>query len=66
MDEPGGAGFGQRVDADNLTAAPRGLLKGGEHAGMVGAGILSQDEDGVGLVEIVEGDRGFADADDFF
>ena len=33
---------------------------------MVGAGILSQNKDGVGLVEIVEGDGGFADADDFF
>ena len=66
MNEPGGPGFGKWIDADNLTSSPGGLLKSGEHTRMVGARILSQDEDGVGLVEIVERDSGFADADDFF
>ncbi len=66
MNESCGAGFGKRINADNLTASSGGLLKGGEHTRMVGAGILSQDEDGVGLVEIVERDGGFSDADDFF
>lgn len=66
MNEPGGPGFRKWINADNLTASPCGLLKSGEHTRMVGARILSQNEDGVGLIEIVERNGGFADANDFF
>ncbi|MDQ0606549.1 hypothetical protein QFZ83_000720 [Variovorax sp. W1I1] len=34
-----------------------------EHARMVGAGVLAEDEDGVGLLEIFERDRALAHAD---
>ena len=57
------AGLDERVDGDDVGAAARCLLEGGEHAGMVGAWVLADDEDGVGLVEVGERDGAFADAD---
>ena len=48
------AGFGQRVDGDDPCAAALGLLQGGEHPGVVGAGVLAGDDDQVGLVEVFQ------------
>ena len=56
------AGLDERVDGDDVGAAARCLLEGGEHAGVVGARVLADDEDGVGLVEVGERDGAFADA----
>ena len=60
-DEPG---LGQRVDRDDAATVALGLLEGGEHARMIGAGVLAHDDDEIGSAEIVVGDRGLADADD--
>ena len=54
--------LGQRVDADDAAAAPGGLLQGRQHARVVGARVLPEDEDGVGLVEVVQLDRALAHA----
>ncbi|GAA3068675.1 hypothetical protein GCM10020000_61400 [Streptomyces olivoverticillatus] len=40
-----------------------GLFQGAEHAGVVGAGVLSGDDDQVGLVEVLQQDAALADAD---
>ncbi|GAA3107596.1 hypothetical protein GCM10020254_61870 [Streptomyces goshikiensis] len=61
--EPLHAGLGQRVHRDDLRAGGLGLLQGGEHARVVGARVLSGDDDQVGLVEVFEGDAALADAD---
>ena len=55
--------LGQRVDADDAAAAPGGLLQGRQHARVVGARVLPDDEDGVGLLEVVQLDRPLAHAD---
>ncbi len=57
------AGLGQRVHRDDLRAGGLGLLQGGEHARVVGARILSGDDDQFGLVEVFQGDAALADAD---
>jgi len=53
----------QRVERHDPGAAPGGVAQLAQHARMVGAGILAEDEDGVGLGEVVEGDGALADAD---
>ena len=57
------ARLGQRVDGDDLRAAALRQLQRGEHARVVGAGVLADHEDEVGLLDVVEGDRALADAD---
>lgn len=57
------ARLGQRVDTDDLRAVGLGLLQGGEHARVVGAGVLPGDDDQVRLVEVLEQDAALADAD---
>ena len=42
------AGFDQGIDTDNLAAVAHRLLQFGQHAGMARAGVLTDDEDGVG------------------
>ena len=56
-------GLGQRVDRDDLGAALLGDLERGEHARMVGAGVLADDHEQVGLVDVLERDAALADAD---
>ena len=52
-DQPG---LRQRVDGDDLRAAALRQLQRGEHPRVVGAGVLADDEDEVGLLDVVEGD----------
>ena len=54
---------GSGLTAMILRAVCLGLLQGGEHPGVVGARVLADDDDQVGLVEILEGDAALADAD---
>ena len=56
-------GLGQRVDGDDGGAVALGLLERAEHARVVGAGVLAGDDDQLGSLEVVEGDRALADAD---
>ena len=65
MDKSCGAGFGQWIDADNLTTSPCSFLQRSQHARVIGPGILTQDKDGIGMLEIVECDRGLANPNDF-
>ena len=55
----------ERVDGDNLRPAAMRLLQGGEHAGVVRAGVLAGDEDDLGLFEVLEFHTAFADAEGF-
>lgn len=55
-------GLGQRIDGDDTATAALGLLQRGQHPRMVGAGVLSYDEDEVGVVQVVERDAALADA----
>ena len=52
------------VDAHNRGAGLLGVAEGREHPGVVGAGVLAKDKDGVSLLEVFEGDGALADADD--
>ena len=52
--EPPQPGLGERVDGDDARAVPLGLLQRGEHARVVGAGVLPDDEDQVGGVDVLE------------
>ena len=58
-------GFEERVDGDDFAAVAHGFLQFGEHARVAGAGILPDHENGIGMGEIVDSDRGFSEADDF-
>ena len=53
----------ERVEADHLGATLDRLAQRFEHARVVGAGVLAEHEDGVGVLEVVEGDAALADAD---
>ena len=53
----------QRVDRDDLRAVALGLLERGQHPRVVGARVLPDDEDQLGLVDVLEADRALADAD---
>ena len=55
--------LGQRVDRDDLAAAARRGLQRRQHARVVGARVLADDEDDVGVLEIVELNGPLADAD---
>ena len=55
-------GLGQGVDRDDLPAVALGLLQRGEHARVVGAGVLPDHEDQVCRVDIVERHAALADA----
>ncbi len=57
------AGFGQRVDGDDLGAGPLCPLEGQQHPRMICARVLPKDEDQLGLLEIVKPDRPLAYAD---
>src|ERR1043166_8658107 len=57
------AGFRQRIDMHNLTAAPLRLEQSRQHARMIRAGILPNDENRVAQIEICERHRAFAKAE---
>ncbi len=57
------AALAQRVERDDPGAALRGLAQLAEHARMVRAGVLAEDEDAVGFFEILQRHRALADAD---
>jgi hypothetical protein len=50
-------GLGQRVEGQDLRAALLGDLESGQHARVVGAGVLAADHDQLGLVDVLEADR---------
>ncbi len=54
--------FLERVDADHLSTALYGLTQRFKHAWVVGAGVLTEYENRVGMFEIVEGHGAFTDA----
>ncbi|RMS73711.1 hypothetical protein ALP60_102231 [Pseudomonas savastanoi] len=53
----------ERVHAHHLGAALYRFTQWLEHARVVGAGVLAEDEDGIGVFEILEGHGALADAD---
>ena len=55
--------FLQRIDRHDGRAALRALAQFAEHARMVGRRILAEDQQRVGVFEIVQRDRALADAD---
>ena len=57
------AALAQRIEHDDRRAAPGRLAQRGQHARMVGAGVVAEAEDRVGMVEILERHRALADAD---
>jgi hypothetical protein len=59
------AGFRQGVDRDDGGALCLCFLQGAEHARMVGARVLAQDHDDLGLVKVFQFHRPFADAQRF-
>ncbi len=61
--EPHQAGLWQRVDRDDLRAGRLGLLEHRQHPRMVGAGVLSGDQDAVGVLDVEHRHRALADAD---
>ncbi len=65
IDDPHEAGLGHGVEGDDGRAALLGVLERGQHAGVIRPGVLADDEDAVGFLEIIEGDAAFADADGF-
>ena len=56
-------GLGQRVDRDDLAAVVLAVLQRGEHPRVVRAGVLPDDEDEVGVVDVVQRHGPLADAD---
>ena len=61
--EPDQPGLGQRVHRHDLAAVAFGLFQRRQHARMVRAGVLADDEDQVGFVDIVQRHGALADAD---
>src|ERR1700736_3665627 len=59
------ASFKQRIDADDFASAERSRLECREHARMIGAGILANDENRISQIEIVKGYRTLPAADGF-
>jgi hypothetical protein len=55
--------FLERVEDDDLAAALRHFAQGRHHPRMVGAGIVADRQDQVGVVEILEADGALADTD---
>ncbi len=60
VDQPG---LAQRVDRDDLGAAPLGDLERRQHPRVVGAGVLAGDHDALGVVDVAQADAALADAD---
>jgi len=63
MREPDEPGLGERVDRDDAGAAPRALAQRGQHAGMVGARVLTDHQHQIGQVEVVDADGALANTD---
>jgi hypothetical protein len=57
------AGLGKGVHRDDPGAVALGLLEGGEHPGVVRARVLADDDQQVGVMDVVERDAALADAD---
>ncbi|MNX93249.1 hypothetical protein D3C86_1254260 [compost metagenome] len=55
----------ERVDADHLCAALHRLAQRFEHPWVVGAGVLADDENRVGMLQVIEHDGAFAHAEAF-
>ena len=66
MREARGSGFGQRIDVYDLAAAPLGVEQCRQHARMIGAWILPDDENRVAQIEIFERHGSLAEAERFF
>jgi hypothetical protein len=58
--------LGQRIHGDDLTAALRRFLQHRHHARVIRPRILPEDEDRVGLLEVIQLHRAFADAHRLF
>ena len=56
-------GFVQRIDGDDLAAVVHGFLQIGQHARVIRAGVMTDDEHRVGLGEVTDFDRRLSDAD---
>jgi hypothetical protein len=55
--------LGQWISGDDMGAAQLGFLKGRQHSRMIGAGILSDDDDQFRVVgDVFKGDHSFANA----
>ena len=65
MNEARQSNFFQWVDRDNACAALLGSFKRRQHARMIGAGILAEDDDHVGAFEVVQGHGGLARTESF-
>ncbi len=63
VEETGQAFLDQRVERDDLGAALARFLQLGQHPRMVGAGVLAEDDDQVGFLEIFQQHRALADTD---
>ena len=61
--EPHQAGLAQRVDRDDLCAVPLRLLERRQHAGVVGAGVLADDQQQLGGLDVAERHRPLTDPD---
>ena len=59
--EPGEPRLGQRVDRDDRRAALLGGLQRAEHPWVVASGVLADDEDELGLVDVVEAHAALTD-----
>jgi len=57
------AALAQRIEGHDLDAAPAGVLQLVQHPRAVGADVLAEEEDGVGVFEIVETDGADRHAD---
>jgi hypothetical protein len=61
--EPFQGALAEGIERENSCTAPGCLAKVGHHAGAVGPGVLTEDEDRIGLIEVLEEHRSLADAD---
>ena len=61
--EPFQPTFAQGVETDDTRAASGGVFQAVQHARVVGAGVLTEHEDGVGLFEVIDAYGAFANAD---
>ena len=53
----------QWIDGDQLRSLAYRQFQGAQHARVIGAGILADEQNGFGFLQILERDRSFADAD---
>jgi hypothetical protein len=47
----------ERIHGNDPTSVPPSSLQGGQHTGMVGAGVLAKDKNRLGLFEIIQRHR---------